>query len=104
MVAPAVVVHPILVTQLQMAEVRQHQQPVLGLHMETSARVEVVEPVVLAAALGLPDRVAPVVGERHFWAHFIRLVVIGVVARVRQVRAQVMVEALPLQAAKEVME
>jgi hypothetical protein len=50
MVAPAVVVRQILVTQLQVAEIRQRQQPVLGLHMETAARAEVVEPVVLAAA------------------------------------------------------
>jgi hypothetical protein len=104
MVVRAVVVHRMLVTQLQVAEVRQHQQPVLGLHMETSARAEVVEPVVLAAAREVQPQEVLEVPVAQFLVQLLQLVDQIAEAQTLLLKGQEMVEASRQPVEKEVRE
>ena len=104
MVVPAAVVHRMLVTQLQVAEVRQHQHPVLGLRMEIAVRVEVVEVVVLVAARERQVQEVLAVLAAHFLVQLLQLVDQVAAAQIHLWREQEMVEVSIQQAEREARE
>ena len=104
MVAPVAVVHRMLDTQPQVVEAQQHQHPVLGLHMETTARAEVVAQAARAAVREPPVQEALVVLAAHFLVQLLQLVDQVAAAQIHLWREQEMVEVSIQRAEREARE